>query len=46
MYKVINDGGIHLVVGPTIYFLCLYLSKLYLPFILSNGDDLNPTRVV
>ena len=28
-------------VGPTIYFLCLSLSKLQTPFILLNRDDLN-----
>jgi len=26
----------------TIYFLCLFISKLQTPFILLNGDDLNP----
>jgi hypothetical protein len=29
-------------VGPIIYFLCLSLSKFYFPFILTNGEDLNP----
>ena len=28
--------------GPTTYFLCLSLSKLHLPFIFINGEDLNP----
>jgi len=28
------------VVESTIYYLCLSLSKLYLPFILSNEEDL------
>jgi len=44
--NIINDGVTHLVVGPTIYFLCLSLSKLQTPFILPNGEDLNPFVVV
>ena len=39
---LINDGGTHLIVGLTIYFMCLSLSKLHPPFIIPNGDDLNP----
>lgn len=40
--KIINDGGIHLMVGPIIYIMCLSLSKLCTSFILLNGDDPNP----
>ena len=40
-YKVINNGGTHLIKIYTISFLCLSLSKLYPQFILTNGDDLN-----
>jgi len=37
--EIINDGGTHLVVGPTSYFFCVSLSKWHLPFIFINGED-------
>jgi len=40
--KKINDGETHLVIGPTTYFLCLYFSKLHLPFIFINEEDIYP----
>ena len=41
MYKIINDGETHLVIGFTIYCLCPSLSILYISFILSNWEDFN-----
>lgn len=37
-----NDGGTHLMIGPTTYFLCLSLSKLQQMEKVINGEDLDP----
>ena len=43
--KSIDDCGTHLIVEPTIYFMCLSLSKLHTSFIMSNGDDIYPSNI-
>jgi len=45
-YKIINDDGTHLVVGPVVYFMCLSFSNFHTIFILSNGDDRYPRLFV
>ena len=41
-----NGGGTHLIVRPTIYFMCPSLSKLHPPFIIPNGDDFYPVKIL
>jgi len=42
--KIINDGGIYLMIGPVTYFLYIYLFKLHFSFIFINEEDINSSN--